>query len=91
MESDIEDLDQTEASGAESDVSNCSSHEGNGSDASSHGGTPEDIEMEINFVPGVGQHLDFQEKGAQELEGTPWQTYDSSSYQKGPHQQNCSF
>jgi len=68
MEADIDDLDQTEASGTESDASSHSSYEGHGSGSSSHGGTPEDVEMEMKFDPHVGQHLDLQDNDAQELE-----------------------
>jgi len=68
VETDVEDWDQTEALGTASDASSHSSYEGHGSDACSHGGTPEDVEMEMNFDPGVGQHLQLQDNGAQELE-----------------------
>ena len=68
MESDIEDLDQTENSGAESDATSFSSHEGHESDASSHHGTPEDVEMQMNLDSGVGQHLGLQDQDTQELE-----------------------
>ena len=68
METDIEDLDQTEASSTASDATSHSSYEGQGSGAGSHSDTLEDIELDMDFDSGVGQHLDLEDNGAQELE-----------------------